>query len=209
MKSAWAGLAILLLMQAGSIYGQQQDDSTSVADAARRTREQKKEQPKAAKIWDNDTIPRKPGEVSVIGQTPGAGAAGDDSAAAKDATGNAAAATADSAASAPNPSSEPTPAAATGDKSDREKLASEVGAIQSDLTAAKSQLQTLKADLDIAQRKFNLDSQTYYSKPNYVADKDGAASIAAEKADLESKQVAVADAQMKVDRLEAKLAAIR
>jgi hypothetical protein len=193
------------LVPAGSIYGQQQDDSTSVADAARRTREQKKEQPKAAKVWDNDTIPKKPGEVSVIGQTP-AGAAGDDSAA-KDATGNAAAAPAESAVNSASTPNEPAPAA--GEKSDRDKLASEIAAIQADLNAAKSQLQTVKADLDIAQRKFNLDSQTYYSKPNYVADKDGAARIASEKADLESKQQAVADAQMKVDRLEAKLAAIR
>jgi hypothetical protein len=204
MKSAWAGLAILLL-PTGSIYGQQQDDSTSVADAARRTREQKKERPKAAKVWDNDTIPKKPGEVSVIGQTP-AGAAGDDSAA-KDATGNAAAPPADSAANTANTPSEPAPVA--GEKSDRDKLASEIAAIQADLNAAKSQLQTLKADLDIAQRKFILDSQTYYSKPNYVADKDGATSIAAEKAALESRQQAVADAQMKVDQLEARLAAIR
>ena len=207
MKSAWAGLAILLLLPAGAVHGQQQDDSTSVADAARHAREQKREQPKAAKVWDNDTIPKKPGEVSIIGQAP-AGAAADDSAA-KDAAGNAAAAPAESPANTANTSSEPAPAAAAGEKSDRDKLAGEIAAIQADLNAAKSQLQTVKADLDIAQRKFNLDSQTYYSKPNYVADKDGAASIAAEKADLESKQQAVADAQMKVDRLEAKLAAIR
>jgi hypothetical protein len=205
MKSAWAGLAILLLLPAGSIHGQQQDNSTSVADAARRSRELKKEQPKAAKVWDNDTIPKKPEEVSVIGQTP-TSAAADDSAP-KDANGGASAAPADNAANTANTPSEPAPAA--GEKSDRDKLAGEVSAIQADLTAAKSQLQSLKADLDIAERKFNLDSQTYYSKPNYVADRDGAASIAAEKADLESKQQAVADAQMKVDRLEAKLAAIR
>ena len=205
MKSAWAGLSILLLLPAGAVYGQQ-DDSTSVADAARRTREQKKEQPKAAKVWDNDTIPKKPGEVSIIGQT-AAGAAGDS--AAKDTAGNGPAASAESAANTANTSSEPAPAASAGEKNDRDKLAGEIAAIQADLNAAKSQLQTVKADLDIAQRKFNLDSQTYYSKPNYVADRDGAASIAAEKADLESKQQAVADAQMKVDRLEAKLAAIR
>jgi hypothetical protein len=70
-------------------------------------------------------------------------------------------------------------------------------------------LQTAKADLDILQRKFNLDSQTYYSKPNYAADKDGAASIDAEKSALEGKQQEVADAQMKVDQLEAKLSNVR
>jgi hypothetical protein len=70
-------------------------------------------------------------------------------------------------------------------------------------------LQTAKADLDVWQRKFNLDSQTYYSKPNYAADKDGAASIDAEKSALEAKQQEVADAQMKVDQLEAKLSNVR
>jgi hypothetical protein len=87
MKSAWQSLAILLLLPIGSAAGQpspqqqqgQQNDSSSIADAARRSREQKKEQAKSAKVWDNDTIPKKPGELSVIGQAP---AATDDSAAA-------------------------------------------------------------------------------------------------------------------------------
>ena len=86
MKSAWPGLAILLLLPVNSVFAhppqQQQyheEDPSNVADAARRAREQKKEQPKPARVWDNDTIPKKPGEVSVIGQTPAA-AEGDDSA---------------------------------------------------------------------------------------------------------------------------------
>src|ERR1700756_5804204 len=79
MKSAWPGLAFLLLLPLNSVSARQprpqqsqQDDSSSIADAARRAREQKKEQPKPARVWDNDTIPKKPGEVSVIGQTPAA-----------------------------------------------------------------------------------------------------------------------------------------
>ena len=80
MKSVWPGLAILILFQvapAAAQPQQQQDDSTSIADAARRSRELKKEQPKSAKVWDNDTIPRKPGDVSVIGQAPAAAASDD------------------------------------------------------------------------------------------------------------------------------------
>jgi len=232
MKSAWPGLAILLLLPVNSASArppqQQQyheEDPSNVADAARRAREQKKEQPKPAKVWDNDTIPKKPGEVSVIGQTPAA-AEGDDSTeggAAKDADAaakpTAGAEGADNAAKPANEAASGAPGAAsasgTGDagepseKKDGDKLAAEIAAIQADLTAARAQLQTAKADLDVSQRKFNLDSQTYYSKPNYSADKDGAANIDAEKAELEAKQQQVADAQMRVDQLEAKLSNAR
>ncbi|MGH9745275.1 MAG: hypothetical protein ACRD59_04100 [Candidatus Acidiferrales bacterium] len=208
MKSAWPGLAILLLLplHSASARPQQQGDS-SIADAARRTREQKKEQPKSAKVWDNDTIPKKPGDVSVIGPS---AAAPDDSAAAAPA-GAADGSTAPADANAAPPAAQPAPAADSdgADKSEPSKAAAELAAIQTDLAAAKSNLQTAKTDLDVLQRKFTLDSQTYYSKPNYVADKDGGARIDAEKADVDAKQQEVADAQMKVDQLEAKLAAVR
>ena len=213
MKSAWLGLAILLVLPHTAAARPQQDDSSSVADAARRAREQRKEQPKSAKVWDNDTIPKKPGEVSVIGQKP-EGSSTDDATAnanANAAAGDAGAAPAENSADVAGapPTPAPAPAAPAADeKSDRDKLAAEIAGIQSDLTAARARLQTLKADLDILQRKYTLDSQMYYSKPNYSADKDGAANIAAEKSDLEAKQQEVADAQMKVDQLEAKLAAI-
>jgi len=233
MKSAWPGLAILLLLPVNSVSArppqQQQyheEDPSNVADAARRAREQKKEQPKPAKVWDNDTIPKKPGEVSVIGQTPAAAEVDDsaEGAGAKDADANAkaAAAGAESADNAAKPANEgasgaPGAASAPGagdagepsEKKDGDKLAAEIAAIQADLAAARAQLQIAKADLDVAQRKFNLDSQTYYSKPNYVADKDGAANIDAEKAEMEAKQQQVADAQMRVDQLEAKLSNAR
>ena len=203
MKSVWPGLAILILFQvapAAAQPQQQQDDSTSIADAARRSRELKKEQPKSAKVWDNDTIPTKPGDVSVIGQAP-ATAASDDSAAksadddakAADKTGTPA----------------PTPVTPAVERAEASETAQKIAAIQADLAAAKSHLQSVKADLDILQRTFVLDSQMYYSKPNYVADKDGAAKIEGEKDEVDAKQQEVADAQMKVDQLEAKLAAVR
>jgi hypothetical protein len=220
MKSGWLSLAFLLVVPVKSAVAlpqqslQYQDDQ-NVVDAARRAREQKKEQPKSAKVWDNDTIPKKPGEVSVIGQTPAA-AESDDSAAGAGAKDKDAAAAAsdktenpasESASATPAPS--PAAGAAVATSEEGSKASAEITAIQSDLAAARAQLQTVKADLDILQRKFNLDSQTYYSKPNYAADKDGAASIDAEKSALEAKQQEVADAQMKVDQLEAKLSNVR
>src|SRR5215469_6697303 len=81
MKSVWLGLALLLwpvhLVSARpQPQESQQDDSASIADAARRVREQKKEQAMATRVWDNDTIPKKPGDVSVIGATAAAPADG-------------------------------------------------------------------------------------------------------------------------------------
>ncbi len=87
MKSAWPGLAILLLLPVNSVFARppqpqqyHEEDPSNVADAARRARDQKKEQSKSAKVWDNDTIPKTPGAVSVVGQAPVV-AEGDDSAA--------------------------------------------------------------------------------------------------------------------------------
>ncbi len=234
MKSAWPGLAILLLLPVNSVFARppqpqqyHEEDPSNVADAARRARDQKKEQSKPAKVWDNDTIPKTPGAVSVIGPAPAA-VEGDDAAAgadAKDADASAKAATAgaEGADNAGKPANEgasgtPAPAATTeaggagaaaDEKAKSGEASAEVAAIQSDLAAAKAQLQTAKADLDILQRKFNLDSQTYYGKPDYAADKEGAASIDAERGQVEAKQQEVADAQMKVDQLEAKLSNAR
>jgi hypothetical protein len=239
MKSAWPGLAILLLLPVNSVFARppqpqqyHEEDPSNVADAARRARDQKKEQSKSAKVWDNDSIPKTPGAVSVVGQAPAA-AEGDDSAAgagakdagtkdaAKDATPGAEGA--DKAAKPANESGSATPApaatseasggaASAGTADEKAKggeASAEVAAIQSDLAAAKAQLQTVKADLDILQRKFNLDSQTYYGKPDYAADREGAATIDAEKGQVDAKQQEVADAQMKVDQLEAKLSNAR
>lgn len=52
-----------------------------LAAAARKTREQKKDAPKAAKVFDNDSIPTT-GGVSTVGATPAAGQPGDTAAAA-------------------------------------------------------------------------------------------------------------------------------
>jgi hypothetical protein len=234
MKSAWPGLAILLLLPVNSVFARppqpqqyHEEDPSNVADAARRARDQKKEQSKSTKVWDNDSIPKTPGAVSVVGQAPAA-AEGDDSAAgagtkdaAKDATPGAEGA--DNAAKPANESGSATPApaatseagggaasaGAADEKAKGGEASPEVAAIQSDIAAAKAQLQTAKADLDILQRKFNLDSQTYYGKPDYAADREGGATIDAEKGQVDAKQQEVADAQMKVDQLEAKLSNAR
>jgi hypothetical protein len=190
MRIACSGLLILLALPWGMASAQQQQQSPqqqvdSIAEAARRSRDQKKEQPKSAKVWDNDTLPTKPGGVNVIGQ----------SAPTTDASGNPPAANTQVAGS----------AAEAGASKSASKSASDVKALQVSLASAKDQLQALKTELDILQRKYNLDSQMYYSKPNYAADTEGAAKLADEKSQIDLKQQEVDAAQKKVSQLEEEL----
>jgi hypothetical protein len=189
MRIACSGLLLLLALPVGMASAQQQQpppqQADSIAEAARRSREQKKEQPRPAKVWDNDTMPTKPGGVNVVGP----------SSPSSDASGNPPAANAQAAASAPEAS-----AAKSGEKSGKD-----IKALQASLAAAKDQLQAVKTELDILRRKFNLDSQMYYGKPNYVADTEGAAKLADEKSQIDAKQQEVDTAQKKVSQLEEEL----
>jgi hypothetical protein len=78
MRIANWGLAILLLSPLGTAIAQQQEQQIpqpaqpqheSLGDAARRSQDQKKDQPKPVKVWTNDNIPTATGNISIIGQT--------------------------------------------------------------------------------------------------------------------------------------------
>jgi hypothetical protein len=189
MRIICSGLLFLLVVPVGIASAQQQpppqQQTDSVAAAARRTREQKKEQVKPVKVWDNDTMPNAPGAISVVGES--AGSNGDSSN--------------QSTANASTPGSTPGRGAASGG----EKPTKDAKALLASLAAAKDQLQSLKAELNILQRQYDLDAQMYYGKPNYVADRDGAAKLADEKSQLDAKQQEVDAAQKKVDQLEAEI----
>ena len=181
MSTAKWGLFVLLLMPVGiasrQLQGAQQDDS--LAAAARRAREKKKQQPNALKVWDNENIPRDPGDVSVVGQ--------------------------EASPAAETPANPGQPAASAPDKnptSDADKLR----VLNADLAAAKENLTTLQNDLDILQRKFTLDQQTYYGKTDYSSDKEGAANLKDEQTEIDSKQQEISDAQKKIQDLQAKVA---
>lgn len=62
-------LAVLVgLMVAMPLAAAAQQES--LAEAARKAREKKKDQPKATKVFTNDTLPTGPGTVSVVGAAP-------------------------------------------------------------------------------------------------------------------------------------------
>lgn len=186
MKFAKIGIVVLLVSPlATSAWAPQSSSSSqsnttyepeSLGDAARRVREQKKEEPKPAKVWTNDDIPKTDAAISIIG------------------TSNEAA---------PAESSEKQ----KGEKKSAPMTPDQKADLQSQLDDAKAQLASLKTDLDIAQRKYALDEQTYLSNPNHPQDTSGAAALQDEKQQIADKQEQIADAQKKVDDLQAQLAA--
>ena len=185
MKYAQWGLLIVLLTPARAAVARQQttQQQDPVAAAARRAREQKQQQAKATKVWNNDNIPKSPDGLSVIGP-----ASPESQSASADSSGNA-----------------QKPAASGDEKKAAPAGAAQKSAIESDLAAAKEQLQTLQNDLDILQRKYTLDQQMFYGKPNYAADKAGAASLQDEQDQIDAKQQEMIAAQQKIADLQSKL----
>lgn len=195
MKIAPWSLGILLILPVGFAAGQsqtpappQQQDaqssSTSLAIAAKRAREAKKDDQKPARVWDNDTVPKAGAQISVVGETP----------AVTDTDNSAAVTTADSH---PNIANSP---AKSGGEDNR--------ALKSQLADAKEKLSTIKTDLDLLERTYTLDAQMYYGKPDYSSDTEGAAKLKAEQEQIAAKQQEMDDEQKKIDDLEAELARV-
>jgi hypothetical protein len=194
MKIAHWGLGILLVMPMGIAAGQAQPASQdaqapapaptdSLAAAAKQAREAKKDQPKPARVWNDDTIPKSNAAISVVGQTPGD-------------NDGVAAAPSDAAGAPPTAAGAGGGAAAGGN--DRK-------ALESSIANAKEKLATVKVDLDLLQRTYTLDSQMYYIKPDYASDADGAAKLKDEQDQIAAKQQEMDDVQKRIDDLNAEL----
>jgi|HubBroStandDraft_5_1064220.scaffolds.fasta_scaffold62392_2 hypothetical protein len=196
MRMARWGLALLLVSPVGAAVAQPQQDQTPppaqqqeqdpVAAAARHARDQKKDQTKAAKVYDNDSLPNVPGAINVVGQAP---SASDASANPPPADQAAAAASGQANNAAPGAAAKPADAAA----------------VSSELESAKAKLLSLQKDLDILQRKYALDEQMFLVNPNKDSDREGAAALRNQQSQMAVKQQEVADAQKRVDELQAKL----
>jgi hypothetical protein len=193
MKLAHCGLMVLLAatcagtpaassaqqsQPARAQNGRSQTDP--LAAAARKAREKQKDQPKAAKVWDNDNLPTA-GDLNVIGPA----AQGSS----KEASSNSAEAEESSASDAES-SEKP-------NKSD----------LEAQLKDAKENLKQLQKQLDFAQRKLALDEHDFYQNPNYASDDAGAQALKDEQNQVNSKKQAADAAQKQVDDLTAKVAA--
>jgi uncharacterized coiled-coil protein SlyX len=163
--------------------GQSQDSATqSVAEAARRAREQKKSAAKQpAPVITNDTL--KPAPASdQANNTPAPTPAAQPDA---------------NSSSAPDHSATPAgqPAPASGDATDQKAKDS------SEVAAMKQQLAEAQKALDLLQRNLALQQDTYISNPDHAHDIAG-------KAKLDEMLQQIAGSQQTVDALKAQLAAL-
>ena len=154
---------------------EQQD---SVADAAKRARDAKKNTPKPVKIVTDEDIDVKkvqPGAEGLTVDSP------------------------------PRLETEPPSPGALGRAEAADQAPPNSGADapkqgdSSETTRLKDQLAQALKDVDLAKRGLALDQDTYYSNPDYVHDKDG-------KAKLDAELQQIADKQQLVDDLKARLA---
>lgn len=159
----------------------QSQDSDSVAEAARRAREKKKDAPKSKKVITDETLDVKKGDVqSAVAEEdriPGT----------PDAKNQAASGTANAAAA--NPATQ---------ASRDEKLKKEVEAV-------KEQLKEALGDLDLLQRENRLDQDAYYSKPNYAGDTAGKQKLDDEQQQISDKRQEVERLKTKLADLQRSL----
>lgn len=158
-------------------FGQSQDPQ-SVAEAARKAREKKKDATKPAKVITDETLDVKKGDVqSAVAEEPKI--AGSE----------------DSKAQATPRGANPAPADAAAKNEKKEKLKKE-------LTDLKEQIKQSLMDLDLLQRENRLDQDSYYSQPNYGGDTAGKQKLDDEKQQISDKQQEVARLKAKLADLQ-------
>jgi hypothetical protein len=116
----------------------------SIAEAARRAREQRQNQPKSKQVWTNDNIPATPGAISVVGK------ALEPTAAPEAAAASAAESKENNQKTEAGPEGKPANAAPA---AEADKKAEEQAAAESELAKAKEHLASLRTDLDLLQRE--------------------------------------------------------
>jgi len=157
-----------------------QDQQTpSVAEAARRAREQKKKPEKPARVISDDNLKPAPGPTSPP-----------DIQTAKATEPGVATEAAASVAAPATPAAEATP---------EEKK--DAAAKSAEAESMKAQLQALEKELDGLKRELPLERDNYYSKPDYEHDTAG-------KAKLDALLQQLTDKQQDVDALKTRLAAM-
>jgi hypothetical protein len=166
----------------------QSQDTQSVAEAARRARAQKKNTEKPAKVITDETLDVKKGDVQSATavqltmpgspETPAQPAAG--------------AATAQGGASGDASSAQGSKIPSEDDKG-RAALKERV--------ALKEKIKDAQSDLDLLQREYQLDQDSFYSSPDYAKNTSG-------KEKLDAMKQQITNKQQELDQLKARLAAL-
>ena len=200
-RSLWLGSVLVLsasVLLSPRLSAQSQDDQ-SVAEAARKAKEKKKPAPKDNRVITDDTIGLRPASAdsgaappsgTVINTTPvmpgGASPAAPADAAAAPPAGPAKS----------TESSAVTDVAAPGaaDTKKAEKQAAEIAKL-------KESLKQMQSELDLLKRKFALDSENFYSQPDYAHDADGKARLDEQQRQIGDKRVSVEDLKHQLEQL--------
>ncbi len=157
----------------------QSQQTDSVAEAARRNRERKKNAVKPTKVLSDDDLPKRPSQPGPDSLNVGAPAKLETQ----------------------PPSPEAVAAAEAADK-DAEKEALRMATEEdAQIARLKQQIALAEKDLDLLQRELALDQDTYYSKPDYANNTAGKAKLDAEKAQI-------SDKQQEIERLKTRLSAL-
>jgi hypothetical protein len=156
-----------------------QQPGPSVAEAARKAREQLKLQPAPRILWTNDNVPRNAGTISIVGQ-PSAQVAHLTS----------------------STVSAPPFAAPAGQAGEAPKKS---GGLQEELQQTRDQLASLRTDLELLEREHTLDQKQFYGNPNYTGDSQGKAKLDAQTVRISSTEEAVKTAEERLAALERQL----
>src|SRR6266581_455826 len=157
----------------------QSQDTQSVAEAARRARAQKKSSEKPSKVITDETLDVKKGDVQ--------------------------SATAEQLRMPGSPETPAQPAAGAANASPQgPKNASEddkAHAALKERVALKEKIKEAQSDLDLLQREYKLDEESFYSSPDYAKNTSG-------KEKLDAMKQQITDKQQELDQLKARLAAL-
>jgi hypothetical protein len=187
LLSAIAVMSFCLTGMSHAALAQSQSDSApSVAEAARRAREQKKHDAKPVHTFTNEDLPAAP-PSSPNGMSSAASPAKSEDADvpaerdAREAPATVAAVT------------------AANDEQSKQKKAENAAALE----RAKKQLALAEKEFDVMQRKFALDSDSFYSKADFASDKEGQAALDAEAQQINDQRNAVEALKARVAELQA------
>jgi len=162
-------------VRAGAAPRQDQSQTDSVAEAARKARDKKKAATKSPKVITDDDLDKSnfhPGQEGLNVGAP------------------------------PKLETGPPSAAAVANAEAADQSAEKVAEDDAEMARLKLQLAQAQKDLDLAQRELALDQDTYFSKPDYAGDTAGKAKLDSEKQQISDMQQEIEKLKTRLAALE-------
>lgn len=154
----------------------------SLGEAARRIRGQKRMASVTEKVWTNDNLPS--GEIGLVSRAPNAD---------------------EFAIAVGREDSDISAESRTAPTAEEERVRA---AAETAVAEEKARLATLKNDLTLLQRDYDLSRQQFYSNPGYADDEAGQQRLNAQQAQIDAKAAEIAATEARVTALEQELAAV-